>query len=192
MKPEDVVYRFEGMLAWPHERTPDAQQRGRFTFSAGWADTLSILRRELAYLRAVEVVIGTGHSPRDIRRDGMPRGDRHPHFPGVELSFKSDVNLTPLARRGRELIRKHGGVREAMKATHPDAGGSHEDFAAVNAADDQRRLVYATDTCVLWQHNVRSIALGLEALRAVDRYGITKRGEQYAGFTGALPAGRGA
>lgn len=44
------------------------------------------------------------------------------------------------------------------------------------------RLVYATDTCQSWQHNVRSIALGLEALRAVDRYGITRRGEQYAGW----------
>jgi hypothetical protein len=38
------------------------------------------------------------------------------------------------------------------------------------------RLVYGTDTCELWQHNIRSIALGLEALRAVDRYGITRRG----------------
>lgn len=44
------------------------------------------------------------------------------------------------------------------------------------------RLVYATDTCERWEHNVRSIALGLEALRAVDRYGITRQGEQYAGW----------
>jgi hypothetical protein len=50
------------------------------------------------------------------------------------------------------------------------------------------RLVYATDVCVRWEHNVRAVALGLEALRAVDRHGITRRGEQYAGFK-ALPAG---
>lgn len=43
-------------------------------------------------------------------------------------------------------------------------------------------LVYASDSCAYWQHNVRSIALGLEALRAVDRYGITRRAEQYAGW----------
>jgi hypothetical protein len=49
-------------------------------------------------------------------------------------------------------------------------------------------LVYATDSCAFWQHNVRSIALGLEALRAVDRYGVTKRGEQYTGWR-ALPPG---
>ncbi len=47
---------------------------------------------------------------------------------------------------------------------------------------DGARLDYATDACELWQHNVRSIALGLGALRAVDRYGITRRQQQYAGF----------
>lgn len=52
------------------------------------------------------------------------------------------------------------------------------------------RLVYATDVCERWEHNVRSIALGLEALRAVDRYGITRRGEQYAGWK-QLPRGDG-
>jgi hypothetical protein len=44
-------------------------------------------------------------------------------------------------------------------------------------------LTYATDRYDHWQNNVRAIALGLEALRAVDRYGITKRGEQYRGWT---------
>lgn len=42
-----------------------------------------------------------------------------------------------------------------------------------------------------WQHNARAIALTLEALRAVDRYGATSKGEQYRGFK-ALPAGSGA
>lgn len=51
-------------------------------------------------------------------------------------------------------------------------------------------LTYATDSCEYWQHNVRSIALGLEALRAVDRYGVTKSGEQYRGWS-QLPAGNG-
>jgi hypothetical protein len=49
-------------------------------------------------------------------------------------------------------------------------------------------LRYATDTFDRWQDNLRAIALGLEALRKVDRYGITRRGEQYAGFR-ALPPG---
>jgi len=33
-----------------------------------------------------------------------------------------------------------------------------------------------------WQHNLRAIALGMEALRKVDRYGVSKRGEQYTGW----------
>ncbi|MBA2742503.1 MAG: hypothetical protein H0U46_10880 [Actinobacteria bacterium] len=43
-----------------------------------------------------------------------------------------------------------------------------------------------------WQQNVRAIALSMEALRAVDRYGVSKRGEQYRGWkalsTGTDPA----
>lgn len=33
-----------------------------------------------------------------------------------------------------------------------------------------------------WRQNVRAIALGLEALRKVERYGIADRGQQYAGY----------
>lgn len=40
-----------------------------------------------------------------------------------------------------------------------------------------------------WRDNVRAIALALEALRKIDRYGIGQGGEQYTGF-GALPPGQ--
>ena len=43
-------------------------------------------------------------------------------------------------------------------------------------------LAYQCDSMATWQQNVRAIALGLEALRKVDRYGITRRGEQYKGW----------
>ena len=56
---------------------------------------------------------------------------------------------------------------------------------------DHGPLTYATDRFTAWQDNVRAIALGLDALRKVDRYGITKRGEQYRGFR-AIGAGKGA
>jgi hypothetical protein len=39
-----------------------------------------------------------------------------------------------------------------------------------------------------WHANARAIALTLQALRAVDRYGAVEGGQQYAGFR-ALPAG---
>lgn len=43
-------------------------------------------------------------------------------------------------------------------------------------------LRYATDQFNHWHANLRAVALGLEALRKVDRYGISKRGEQYTGW----------
>lgn len=51
-------------------------------------------------------------------------------------------------------------------------------------------LRYEVGTFTDWRDNVRAVALGLEALRAVDRHGVTKRGEQYAGWK-ALPSGNG-
>lgn len=43
-------------------------------------------------------------------------------------------------------------------------------------------LRYATDAYEDWKGNLRAIALGLESLRAVDRYGVSRRGEQYRGW----------
>jgi hypothetical protein len=51
-------------------------------------------------------------------------------------------------------------------------------------------LRYATDAFTEWQANLRAIALSLRALRAVDRYGVSRRGEQYTGWR-ALPRGDG-
>ncbi|HVM30751.1 MAG TPA: hypothetical protein VM305_08315 [Candidatus Limnocylindrales bacterium] len=133
------------MPAWPYPETPAYERRSRWTFKAGWANTLTLLEREIEHLDGREVILGGGFREQDIRLDGLPRSDaRDPAFPGIEISFE---------------------------------------------LPDRRRLVYATDVCDHWQHNVRSIALGLEALRAVNRYGITRRGEQYAGFAQLPPGG---
>ena len=47
-------------------------------------------------------------------------------------------------------------------------------------------LRYETAEFWHWQDNVRAVALSMEALRQVDRYGVSKRGEQYRGWR-ALP-----
>jgi len=47
-------------------------------------------------------------------------------------------------------------------------------------------LRYETAEFDSWQDNIRAIALSMEALRAVDRYGVSKRGEQYRGWR-AIP-----
>lgn len=43
-------------------------------------------------------------------------------------------------------------------------------------------LSYPCDAFDHWHDNLRAIALALEALRKVDRYGVTKRAEQYKGW----------
>ena len=43
-------------------------------------------------------------------------------------------------------------------------------------------FITPSDRQLSYQANVRAIALGLEALRLVDRYGVARTGQQYTGF----------
>jgi hypothetical protein len=80
-------------------------------------------------------------------------------------------------------IRKDGQPRAGARAMfHPGVELSFD-------SRDYGRLAYATDAFDDWQDNVRAIALSLEALRAVERYGVSK-GRQYTGFA-LLAAGPG-
>lgn len=76
-------------------------------------------------------------------------------------------------------LRIDGMPRANVKAAHP----------GVILAFDSKwgPLQYATDEFQTWQDNLRAIALAMEALRKVDRYGVSKRGEQYKGWK-AIPA----
>lgn len=44
-------------------------------------------------------------------------------------------------------------------------------------------LMYATDRFEQWQINLRAVAMALESLRRVERFGVAGSGEQYRGFT---------
>lgn len=46
----------------------------------------------------------------------------------------------------------------------------------------QGAMRYPCDAFDYWTDNLRAIALSLECLRTVDRYGVTRRGEQYTGW----------
>lgn len=52
---------------------------------------------------------------------------------------------------------------------------------------DGRPLSFPCDAYSDWQANLRAIALSLEALRAVNRYGVTRRAEQYQGWKRIAP-----
>jgi hypothetical protein len=74
----------------------------------------------------------------------------------------------------------------------PRANAPAPSHPGVEISFDSRygRLSYATDVFFDWKDNVRAIAKGLEALRDLNRWGVAKRGQQYAGFA-LLTAGPG-
>ena len=72
-------------------------------------------------------------------------------------------------------IRLDGLPRAKARPTHPGIEVSFD-------TPRRGRLVFAVDTFDHWEDNLRAVALGLEALRAVERYGIADMGQQYAGF----------
>jgi hypothetical protein len=109
------------------------------------------------------------------------------HLAGRDLVLEVDVQ--------ERHIRQDGGLRADARAASP---------AVVVAFETPRHgsMLYRCDRYIRgwrsggqdWQENVRAIALTLESLRAVDRYGATETGQQYAGFKAigggtAMPSG---
>jgi hypothetical protein len=71
-------------------------------------------------------------------------------------------------------IRNDGGLYATARPNSP----------AVRVVFDSRHgtLTYSCDRFWDWRDNVRAVALSLEALRKVDRYGVADSGEQYRGW----------
>jgi hypothetical protein len=87
-------------------------------------------------------------------------------------------------------IRIDGMLRANAKVGHPGVVVSFESrFGPLRYATDAYERDWAHGM-PSWQANLRAIALTLEALRAIDRWGVSKRGEQYTGWK-ALPAAAG-
>lgn len=79
-------------------------------------------------------------------------------------------------------IRLDGMLRANAKVGHPGVVVSFQSkFGPLRYATDahERQYSFGLES---WQANIRAIALALGALRAVDRYGVSKRGEQYTGW----------
>jgi hypothetical protein len=77
-----------------------------------------------------------------------------------------DVNESDIRRDGALSVRARP-YSPAIRVSFPSRHGP---------------LMYAADRYLHWQDNLRAVALALAALRAVDRYGVTGRGEQYRGW----------
>lgn len=85
--------------------------------------------------------------------------------------------------RGIRDIRQDGRLRADASPASP---GVVLYFTHPKAGD----LRFACDSHDVWHHNVRGILLTLDALRAVDRYGAVRDGQQFTGFR-ALPSATG-
>lgn len=78
-------------------------------------------------------------------------------------------------------LRLDGQLRSDAKVQHPGVILTVE-------SSSRGTLTFGTDRFTdrpaheAWKANLRAIALGLEALRKVDRYGIAEQGQQYAGY----------
>lgn len=79
-----------------------------------------------------------------------------------------------------EDIRLDGQMRANIKPSHP---GVILCFTGKHGP-----VTMPCDHYTHWHDNLRAIALSLEALRAVDRHGVTTSGEQYKGWK-QLPGG---
>lgn len=105
------------------------------------------------------------------------------------FSAKLSSTMAVLQRELRELGAKNARMQIAVPANqfrldgYPRATAKPEHPGIILTLDSRHGpLSYPCDTFTTWQDNLRAIALALEALRKVDRYGVTKRGEQYRGF----------
>lgn len=139
---------------------PQALTRGRRSpqFRSPLSATLDLLGTELEAIKAKDIVIETAHKARDIRNDGWPRADAR--------------------------VPDFPGVILSFDSTHGPLRYLTDTFEAGSYYVSGKGSVRIQG----WEANLRAIALSLEALRAVDRYGVSKRGEQYRGW-GALPSG---
>jgi hypothetical protein len=72
-------------------------------------------------------------------------------------------------------VNKPTSLRASLK---PDSPGVIVSFTTAEGM----KLRFACDRFWRWSHNLRAIALGLKALRTVERYGIVNDGQQFAGF----------
>lgn len=82
-------------------------------------------------------------------------------------------------------LRLDGQLRADARVEHPGVILTLETKkrgTLVFSTDRYQAAAWRRERQAGWQANLRAIALGLEALRTVERYGIAETGQQYAGY----------
>lgn len=96
-----------------------------------------------------------------------------------ELEMLAATKLVILLDVSEKDIRLDGAPRANARMGEP--------CVAVSFESKHGPVRMVTGEYSSWQDNLRAVALSLEALRSVDRYGVSKSGEQYRGWR-AIPA----
>lgn len=101
-----------------------------------------------------------------------------------------DVQLWTMHGLGQR--RNDGTPRTDRQPSHPGVilTFQRHSWNTATQATEVVEMRFPCDTFALWEDNVRAIALALEALRKVDRYGVNP-GSQYTGFRALPPAPNG-
>lgn len=127
-----------------------------------------------------------GWSPFRTKEEGSYRR-REIGWPDTQRDLDRELRLLKVREAVVQLalterdIRIDGEIRANAKLSHPGV-------VVTFTAPGKGVLTFACDKWTTWQANIRGIAKGLEALRLLDRYGITTTGEQYTGWK-ELPSG---
>lgn len=98
-----------------------------------------------------------------------------------EVSCLRARNVIIAAGFSPSMIRNDGWPYARAVAQHPACAVYFQRGASEN-------LVFQCDNYVSFPENLRAVALTLQSLRAVDRYGVSKLGEQYRGWLALAPA----
>lgn len=99
------------------------------------------------------------------------------HLRARELILELDVRESDIRNDGQVRANARPASTDAVVVAFKSKHGPLQ-----YRSDIYNAVAWAARGAAPWQHNVRAIALTLESLRAVDRYGASHRGEQYRGY----------
>lgn len=149
------------------------RRRSPLSWPTGWPRTPASERKHARW----------GKGKQHYRQDGTP-------------SYRSKEQLTvfdAIARLGRE-VRRLGAADDVLttnplRGTEPTERSTADPGAALYFTLDGKKTVLACDRWKRVADNIAALAEHIEALRAIERYGVGSLAQAFAGYTALPPAG---